>query len=169
MKKIVSLSLPFYRKRNWVLSNLLTVSEFVPHQGSFGACTLKKKCDWSVSSVSQSCLTRYDPMNYSTPGLPVHHQLPEFTQPHVHWVCDAIQASHHLSSPSPPALHISQHHGLFKWVSSLRQVAKVLEFQLQHQFFQWLRIWECLILAPEEVWPVRKENKIKRQRVSQEM
>ena len=91
----------------------------------------------SVSSVSQSCLTLCDPMNLSTPGLLVHHQLPEFTQTPVHWVGDAIQPSHPLSSPSPPALNLSQHQGLFKWVSSSHQVAKVLEFQLQHQSFQW--------------------------------
>ena len=78
-----------------------------------------------------------DPMKCSTPGLPVHHQLPEFTQTHVHWVGDAIQLSHPLSSPSPPAFNLSQHQGLFKWVSSLHQVAKVLEFQFQHQSFQW--------------------------------
>ena len=76
-------------------------------------------------------------MDRSTPGLPVHHQLPEFTQTHVPWVSDAIQPSHPLSSPSPPALYFSQHQGLFKWVSSSHQVAKVLEFQLQHQSFQW--------------------------------
>ena len=77
-------------------------------------------------------------MNRSTPGLPVHHQLPESTQTHVHWVGDAIQPSHPLSSPYPPAFNLSQHQGLFKWVSSLHQVAKVLEFQLQHhQSFQW--------------------------------
>ena len=89
------------------------------------------------SSVAQPCQTLFDPTNYSTPGLLVHHQLPEPTQTHVHWVGDAIQPSHHLSSPSPPALNLSQHQGLFKWVSSSHQVAKVLEFQLQHQFFQW--------------------------------
>ena len=76
-------------------------------------------------------------MNHSTPGLPVHHQLLESTQTHVHWVGDAILPSHPLSSPSPPALNLSQHQGLFKWVSSLHQVAKVLEFQFQHQSFQW--------------------------------
>ena len=89
------------------------------------------------SSVAQSCLTLWDPMDCSTPGLPVHHQLPECTQTHVHWVGDAIQPSHPLSSPSPPALNLSQHQGLFQWVSSLYQVAKVLEFQLQHQSLQW--------------------------------
>ena len=82
------------------------------------------------SSVTQSCLTLCDPMNCSTPGLPVHHQLPEFTQTHVHWVDDAIQPSHPLSSPFPPAFSLSQHQGLFKWVSSSHHVAKVLEFQL---------------------------------------
>ena len=71
-------------------------------------------------------------------GFPVHHQLPEFTKTHVHWVGDAIQPSHPLSSPSPLALNLSQHQGLFQWVSSLHQVAKVLEFQLQHQSFQWI-------------------------------
>ena len=75
-------------------------------------------------------------MNQNMPGLPVHHQLPEFTQTHVHWVSDAIQPSHPLSSPSP-ALNLSQHHGLFQWVSSSHQVAKVLESQLQHHSFQW--------------------------------
>ena len=84
------------------------------------------------SSVAQSCLTLCDPMNRSMPGLPVHHQLLEFSQTHVHWVGDAIQPSHPLSSPSPPALNLSQHQGLFKWVSPSHQVAKGLEFQLQH-------------------------------------
>ena len=82
------------------------------------------------SSVAQSCPTLCDPMNRSTPGLPVHHQLPEFTQTHVHRVRDAIQPSHPLSSPYPPALNPSQHQSLFQWVNSLHEVAKVLEFQL---------------------------------------
>ena len=90
------------------------------------------------SSVAQSCPTLCDPMNHSTPGLPVHHQLPESNQTHVHQVGDAIQPSHPLSSPSPLALNLSQHQGVFQWVSSLHQVAKVLEFQLQHQSFQWI-------------------------------
>ena len=84
------------------------------------------------NSVTQSCPTLCNFMNCSTPGLPVHHQLPESTQTHVHWVGDAIQPSHPLSSPSPPAPNPSQHQGLFQWVSSSHQVAKVLEFQLQH-------------------------------------
>ena len=78
------------------------------------------------SSVPQSCLTLCIPRYCSTPGLPVHSQLPEFTQTHVHWVSDAIQSSHPLSSPSPPAFSLSQHQGLFQGVSSLHQVAKVL-------------------------------------------
>ena len=82
------------------------------------------------SSVAQSCLTLCDLMNCSTPGLPVHHQLPEFTQTHVHQVGDAIQPSHPLSSPSPPASNPSQHQSLFQWVNSSHEVAKVLEFQL---------------------------------------
>ena len=90
------------------------------------------------SSVAQSCLTLCDPKECSTPGLPVHHQLPEFTQTHVHPGRDAIQASHPLSSPSPPALNLSQHQGLFQWVSSSHQMAKALEFQLQCQSFQWI-------------------------------
>ena len=82
------------------------------------------------------CLS--DPMDCSTPGLPVHHQFLEFTQTHAHWVGDAIQPSHPLSSLTPPAFNLSQHQGLFKWLSSSHQVAKVLEFQLQHQSFQWI-------------------------------
>ena len=94
---------------------------------------------WSIqfSSVAQSCPTLCDPMNHSMPGLPVHHQRPEFTQTHVHWVGDAIQPSHPLLSPFPPAPNPSQHQGLFQWVNSSHEVAKVLEFQLQHQSFQW--------------------------------
>ena len=92
---------------------------------------------YQFSSVTQSCLTLCDHMNRSTPGLPVHHQLPESTQNRGHRVSDAIQPSHPLSSPSPPDLNLSQHQGLFKLVSSLYQVAKVLEFQPQHQSFQW--------------------------------
>ena len=81
--------------------------------------------------------TLCDPVNHHRSGPLVHHKLPEFTQTHVHWVSDAIQPSHPLSSPSPPALNLSQHQGLFKWVSSLHQVAKVLELQLQNQSYQW--------------------------------
>ena len=95
-------------------------------------------CSVQFSSITQLCLTLCDPMNRSTPGLSVHHQLPEFTPTHVHWLGDAIQPSHPLLSPSLPAFNLSQHQGLFQWVSSLHQVANVLEFQLQHQSFQWI-------------------------------
>ena len=88
------------------------------------------------NSVAQSCLTLKKPMNRCTPGLPAHHQLPEFTQIHVYRVSDAIQPSHPLSSPSPPAPNPSQHHSLFQWVNSSHEVAKVLEFQLQHHSLQ---------------------------------
>ena len=88
------------------------------------------------SSVAQSCQTLCDPMNRSTPGLPVHHQLLEFTQTHVYRTSDAIQPSHPLSSPSPPAPNPSQHQGLLQWVNFSHEVAEVSEFQPQHQYFQ---------------------------------
>ena len=88
------------------------------------------------TSAAQSCLTLCNPMDCSTLGLPVHHQLPELAQTHVHQVGDDIQPSQPLSSPSPPAFNLSQYQGLFQRVSSSHQVAKVLEFQLQHQSFQ---------------------------------
>ena len=97
-------------------------------------CQLK-----SIRSVqSQSCPILCDPMVCSISDFPVHHQLPEFTQTCVHWVGDATQPSHLLLSPSPPAFNLSQHQGLFQWDSSSHQVAKVLKFQLQHQYFQWI-------------------------------
>ena len=89
-----------------------------PSESPFSSVQLNR------SVVSKFC----SPMNHSMPGLPVHHQLLESTHTHVHWVGDVIQPSHPLSSPSPPALNLSQHQGLFQWVSSSRQVAKVLEF-----------------------------------------
>ena len=92
--------------------------------------------DLQLSSAAQSYLTLCHPMDCSTPGLPVHYQLPEFTQTHVYWVSSAIQPSQPLSSRSPPAFYLSQHQGLFQWVSSSHQVVKVLEFQ--HQSFQWI-------------------------------
>ena len=99
-----------------------------------------KKCvylfSW-VSSVTQLCSTLCNPMDCSTPGSLVHYQLPDLAQTHVHWVIDAIQ-SYLLSPPYPPAFNLSQHQDLFQWVSSLHQVAKVLEPQLQHQSFQWI-------------------------------
>ena len=104
------------------------------------------------SSVAQSCLTLCDPMNHSMLGLPVHYQLSEFTQTQVHRVGDTIQPSHLLSSPSPPAPNPSKHQGLFKWASSSHEVAKILEFQLQHQSFQWTPrtdlLWDGLVGSP---------------------
>ena len=102
------------------------------------------RIDWldllavQFSSVAQSCPTLYDPMDSSMPGFPIHHQLLELAQTHVLWVGDAIQPSHPWLSPSPPAFNLSQHQGLFQWVSSSHQVVKALEFQLQHQSFQWI-------------------------------
>ena len=110
---------------------------------TLGSCKFPLTRDWPTmssvqfSSVAQSCPTLCGPMNRSTSGLPVHHQLPEFTQTHVHWVGDAIQPSYPLSSPSPPVPNPSQHQGLFQWANSLHEVAKELEFQLQHQSSQW--------------------------------
>ena len=88
-------------------------------------------CTTQSVQITQSCLTLWDPMDCSMPGLPVHHQLPEFTQTNVHWVSDTIQPTHSLSSRSPPAFNLSQHQGLFQWVSSSHQVDKGLELQLQ--------------------------------------
>ena len=95
--------------------------------------TVELSVQFSCSAMSDSLC----PMNSSMPSLPVHQQLPEFTQTHVHTVSDAIPPSHPQSSPSPPAPNPSQHKGLFQRVNSLHQVAKVLEFQLWHQSFQW--------------------------------
>ena len=91
----------------------------------------------SIISVAQSHMTLCNLMDWSMTGFPVHHQLPELAHTHVHWVGDAIQPSHSLSSPSPPAFNFSQHQHLLQWVSTSHQVAKVLEFQPQHQSFQW--------------------------------
>ena len=111
------------------------------------------------SSVTQSCLILCNPMEHNPPGLPVHHQLLEFTQTCVHWVSDAIQPSRPLSYPAPPTFSLSQHQGLFQWLSSSHQVAKVLELQLQHQFFQWIFrtdfLYEGLDRSP---WSPRKSQ-----------
>ena len=99
-------------------------------------CSMKQ-CNWLLSSVQWlSHVWLCDPMDCSIPGFSVYHQLPEFTQTHVHWISDAIQPSHPLSSPSPPAPNPFQHQSLFQWVNSSHEVAKVLEFQLQHHSFQ---------------------------------
>ena len=98
-----------------------------PKHRSNSAFSENSALEVKFSSVAQSCPTLCEPMNCSTPGLPIHHQLPKPTQTHVLRVSDAIQPSHPLSSPSSPAFNLSQHKGLFKWVSSLHQVDKVLE------------------------------------------
>ena len=105
-------------------------------------------CSVQFSSVTQPCPTLCDPMNRSTPDLPVYHHLLESTETHVHWVSDAFQPSHPLLSMSPPALNLSQHQGIFKWLSPSHQVAKVLEFQLQYQSFQWTSRTDGLVGSP---------------------
>ena len=113
--------------QNTVLSVCFFI--FWLHKPIFSCCLDR----WHLpkfSSVAQSYLTLCDPMNFSTPGLPLHHQLPEFTQTPVHRVSDAIQPSHPLLSPSAPAPNRSQHQSLFQGVNSLHEVAIVLEFQL---------------------------------------
>ena len=102
----------------------------------WNVCKIKHCFSVQFSSVTQSCATLCNSMNHSTTGLPVQHQLPEFTQTHVHRVSDAIEPSHSPSSPSPPAPNPSKHQSLFQWVNALHEVAKVLEFQLQHHSFQ---------------------------------
>ena len=113
------------KSTQWVNDSLFNTINAVGKTGSV-----------QFSSVAQSCPSLCDPMNRSMPGLPVHHQLPEFTETHVHRVNDAIQPSHPLASPSPPAPNPSQHQSLFKWVNSSHEVAKVLEFRLQHRSFK---------------------------------
>ena len=97
----------------------------------FGYCDLRHMKSWlafQFSSATQLCLTLWDPMDCSTPGCLVHHQLLELAQTHVHWVSDAIQPSHSLSSPSPPSFNLSQHQGLFQWINSLHQMTKYWSF-----------------------------------------
>ena len=124
---------------------------------------------FQFSSVALSCLTLCDPLDCSTPDFSVHHQLPELTKTHVHWVGDAIQPSHPLSSPSLPAFNLAQHQGLFQSVSSSNQVAKALEFQLQHQSFQWIfrtdflqdwLVWSCSLRDPQESSPTPQVKSI---------
>ena len=114
----------FYRSMDFLGPLLI----FIEDQMNFQTVMCLQSVQFS--SVAQSCPTLCDPMNRSTPGFPVHHHLPEFTQTHIHQVGDAIQPSHPLSSPSPPASNASQHQSLFEWVNSSHEVAKVLEFQL---------------------------------------
>ena len=120
-----------------VLKSKRTFANKGPSSQSYGFSSSHVRM-WSLVQFSLSVMTLHDPMDCSTPGFPVHHQLLEFNQTHVHQVGDAIQPSHPLSSPSPPALNLSQHQAIFQWVSSSHQVAEVLEFQFQHQSFQWI-------------------------------
>ena len=101
-------------------------------------CVRKYSTRHQFISITQLCPILCDPMDYSMPGFPLHHQLLALAQTHVHWFSDAIQPSHPLSSPSPPAFNLSQHQGLFQWISSSYHVVKVSEFQLQHQSFRWI-------------------------------
>ena len=123
----------FHIKRLWwhgvttVIQNYMFIMHINSHMNIISKEIMNNRV---FSSVTQSCLTLCDPKNHSTLGLPVHHQLPESTQTHVHWVTGAIQPFRPLSSPSPPALNPSQHQSLFQWVNSSHEVAKVLEFQL---------------------------------------
>ena len=118
-------------------------------EASIKSLILRQAC---CCSVSKSCPTLCDPMNCSMPGFPVLHYLLEFAQTHVHWVGDALQPSHPLLLPFPLAFNLSQHQGLFQWVGSSHQVAKVLELQLQPQSFQWIFrvdfLYNWLVLSP---------------------
>ena len=135
------------KAQSWPLENLQPRVEGELHIDSYDKKAPEGRCYgtglntglWGCCccSVAELCLTLSDPMDCSMPGFPVLHYLPEFAQTHVHWVSDAIQPSHPLSSPSP-AFSLSQHQGLFQWVSFSHQVAKGLELQLQHQSFQWI-------------------------------
>ena len=122
----------------WVLSQIFNCPLSLSSRGFLVQLSLFAISLVSISITvqpSQSCPTLCNPMDCSIQGFPVYYQLPELTQTHIHRVNDTIQPSHPLSYPSPPAYNFSQHQALFKWVSSLHQVAKVLEFQLQHQSF----------------------------------
>ena len=122
-----------------IIKHTLKISLFTSYNGNLYYIFASQIFPPSVqfSSVTQSCPTLCNPMDCSMPGFPVHHQLPELAQTHVHRVADAIQPYHLLLSPSPPALNLSQNQCLFKWVNSSHQLPKGLEFQLQHQSFQW--------------------------------
>ena len=126
--------LPFFFKIDDKVSHIRNCNSTL--DTNFGLDFYLQFSSVQFSSVAQLCPTLCDPMNCSTPGLPVHHQLLEFTQTHVHRVGDAIQPSHPRSSPSPPAPNPSQHHSLFQWVNSSHEVAKVPEFQIWHHSLQ---------------------------------
>ena len=138
-----------------ILGTALDGQDIIEWGLSIGKCCVKREGSQALRipgcccSVVQSCLTPCNPMDCSTPGFSVLHHLLELAQTYVHWVSDAVQPSHSLSSPSPPAVSLSQHQGLFQWVGSLHQMAKILELQSQHQSLQWiLRIdflWDWLV------------------------
>ena len=139
-----------------ICTDILVLS-LIPYRRTHNSIFLRTSENTSLmffSSVqfSQSCLILCDPIDCSSQVLPVHHQLPEFTQTRVYWAGDAIQLSHLLSSMSLATFNLSQHQGLFKWGSSSHQVAKVLEFQLQHQSCQWIFrtdfLWDELVGSP---------------------
>ena len=145
----LKVKLHVYKSRNpWSRQKLAeAVKDFSPRPVVCWKCAPANTlvlCFWfpepycCCCSVTQLCPTLCDPMDSSTSDFPVHHQLPEIDQTHMHRVGDAIQISHPLSSPSPPAFNLSQHQGLFQWVGSSHQVAKVLKLQLQQQSFQWI-------------------------------
>ena len=128
---LFSMYFPLSHIRFFHFSSIQWVSSF----SCLVDCAIAMFCP--SSSFAQSCPTLCGSMDCSMPGFPVHHQFLEPAQTHVHQVSDATQLSHPLPSPSPPTFNLSQHQDLFKWVSSSHQVTKVLEFQLQHQSFQW--------------------------------
>ena len=133
---------------------------------SHGYCEASLYILCCYCSVAQLCLF-VTPLDCSTPGFPVHHYLLKLAQTHVHWVSDAIQPSCLLLSLSPAVLYLSQHQGLFKWVSSSHQVAKVMELQLQHQSFQWIfkisfRIdWFDLLVVQETLKRLLQHHSLK--------
>ena len=142
LKQVISTSILLFIIMKTLHIHFMNVTlKFVMNQNKlrkhFNYCYCKSHRHQFSSVQSLSRPTLCDPMNRSMPGLPVYHQLPEFIQTHINRVNDAIQPSHPLSSPSPPAPNPSQHQSLFQWVNFSHEVAKILEFQLQHQSFQW--------------------------------
>ena len=126
---------------------------------TFFKCTIQQLIiHCCCCSVTKLCPSLCNPMDCSTPGFPVLHYLPEFAQIHVHWVSDASQLSHPLLPPCLPALNLSQHQGLFQWVGSSNQVAKVWELQLQHQSFQWIFMVYFLLYTKFFSSPLIPEN-----------
>ena len=135
--RAIFMAMPAHRDQNHHTTSVsvpmyLSLSQFSECLSVFNPKEEKK---YLLSLFSCKCPTLCTPVDCSQPGFPVLHYLPEFIQTLVHWVGDAIQPSHPLSPPSPPALNLSQHQGLFLWAGSLHQVAKVLQLQLQHQSF----------------------------------